>query len=187
MQKTIRHMVICIDRKSTKLPGLISKRDANKLLFVLKGRPGSDHSSNRSYRMTFEEQRAIQEEVRNTGVAEAGGKVQALHDEKAADKGIAVVRPPVPGRDSGFCSEQDQLAQQTQGEKKHSRSCAFVVVFIKANQNFFCSDQVLPLGTSAFRIFCGRETRSTLFLLCIDFITDCIVVKRHERRNNPVK
>ena len=98
----------------TKLP----KRDAKKLLFVPQGRPGSDHSSNRSYRMTFEEQRPIQEEVRNTGVAKAADKVQALRDEKAADRGIAVVGPPVPGRDSGFCSEQDQLTQQTQGEKK---------------------------------------------------------------------
>ena len=66
--------------------------------------------------MTFEEQRAIQEEVRSTGIAEAGDKVQSLRDEKAADKAIAVVGPPVPGRDSGFCSEQDQLAQQAQGE-----------------------------------------------------------------------
>ncbi|XP_078360243.1 uncharacterized protein LOC144644596 [Oculina patagonica] len=81
----------------------------------LGGRPGSDHSSNRSYRMTLEEQRAIQEEVRNTGIAEAGDKVQVLRDEKAADKVVPGVGPPVPGRDSGFCSEQDQLAQQGQG------------------------------------------------------------------------
>ena len=80
--------------------------------------------------MTFEGQRAIQEEIRNTGVAEAGNKVQALGDEKAADKGIAVVGPPVVGRDSGFCSEQDQLAQQTQGEEEDSRSRTFVVVVV---------------------------------------------------------
>lgn len=80
------------------------------------GRAGSDHSSNRSYRLTLEEQRAIQEEVRVTGIAEAGDKAQALRDEKAADKGVAGVGPPVPGRDSGFCSEQDQLAQQAQGQ-----------------------------------------------------------------------
>ena len=86
------------------------------MLILPQGRPGSDHSSNRSYRMTFEEQRAIQEEVRNTGIAEAGDKVQAFRDEKAADNGISGVGPPVPGRDSGFCSEQDQLAQQGQGE-----------------------------------------------------------------------
>ena len=66
--------------------------------------------------MTFEEQRAIQEEVRSTGITEAGDNVQALRDEKAADKAIPVVGQPVPGRDSGFSSEQDQLAQQTQGE-----------------------------------------------------------------------
>ena len=66
--------------------------------------------------MTFEEQRAIQEEVRSTGITEAGDKVQALRDEKAADKAIPVVGQPVLGRDSGFSSEQDQLAQQTQGE-----------------------------------------------------------------------
>ena len=66
--------------------------------------------------MTFEEQRAIQEEVRSTGITEAGDKVQALRDEKSADKAIPVVGQPLPGRDSGFSSEQDQLAQQTQGE-----------------------------------------------------------------------
>lgn len=76
--------------------------------------------------MTFEEQRAIQEEVRNTGIAEAGDKVQALRDEKAADKVLPAVGAPVPGRDSGFCSEQDQLAQQTQGQKKTPRHAVFV-------------------------------------------------------------
>ena len=79
------------------------------------GRTGSDHSSNRSYRLTLEEQRAIQEEVRTTGITEAGDKVQALRDEKAAEKPVPGVGAPVPGRDSGFCSEQDQLAQQGQG------------------------------------------------------------------------
>ena len=108
-------MVICTDRNLTSWTRF-PKGDINKFVFVLQGRPGSDHSSNRSYRMTFEEQRAIQEEVRSTGIAEAGDKVQALRDEKAADKAIPVIGPPVPGRDSGFCSEQDQLAQQTQGE-----------------------------------------------------------------------
>lgn len=78
------------------------------------GRTGSDHSSNRSYRMTLEEQRAIQEEVRSTGIAEASDKVQVLRDEKAAEKTVQGVGPPVPG-DSGFCSEQDQHAQQGQG------------------------------------------------------------------------
>ena len=127
-------MMICTDRNSTletswtKLP----KRNVDEfLLILLQGRPGSDHSSNRSYRMTFEEQRAIQEEVRNTGIAEAGDKVQALRDEKAAaDKVPPVVGAPVPGRDSGFCSEQDQLAQQTQGEKKDSKSCGFLFVLL---------------------------------------------------------
>lgn len=78
------------------------------------GRTGSDHSSNRSYRMTLEEQRAIEEEVRSTGIAEAGDKVQVLRQEKAAEKTVEGVGPPVPG-DSGFCSEQDQHAQQGQG------------------------------------------------------------------------
>lgn len=86
------------------------------MLFIIpQGRPGSDHSSNRSYRITLEEQRAIQEEVRSTGIADAGDKVQALREEKAADKAVPGVVQPVPGRDSGFCSEQDQLAQQGQG------------------------------------------------------------------------
>lgn len=65
--------------------------------------------------MTLEEQRAIQEEVRSTGITEAGDKVQALRKEKAVDKVVPGVGPPVPGRDSGFCSEQDQHAQQGQG------------------------------------------------------------------------
>lgn len=110
--------------------------------------------------MTFEEQRAIQEEVRNTGIAEAGDKVQALRDEKAADKVLPAVGAPVPGRDSGFCSEQDQLAQQTQGQKKTPRHAVFVFYlfyfFIRAYQNLFCSHQVLPLATSACRICYGR-------------------------------
>lgn len=84
------------------------------LLKISQGRTGSDHSSNRSYRMTLEEQRAIQEEVRSTGIAEASDKVQVLRDEKAAEKTVQGVGPPVPG-DSGFCSEQDQHAQQGQG------------------------------------------------------------------------
>lgn len=84
------------------------------LLKISQGRTGSDHSSNRSYRMTLEEQRAIQEEVRSTGIAEASDKVQVLRDEKAAEKTVQGVGLPVPG-DSGFCSEQDQHAQQGQG------------------------------------------------------------------------
>lgn len=80
------------------------------------GRAGSDHSSSRSYRMTLEEQRAIEEEVRSTGMTEAADKVQAVREEKAADKAIPGVGPPVPGRDSGFCSEQSQLAQQELGQ-----------------------------------------------------------------------
>ena len=65
--------------------------------------------------MTLEEQRAIQEEVRSTGIVETGDKAQALRDEKAADNVVAGIGPPLPGRDSGFCSEQDQLTQQAQG------------------------------------------------------------------------
>lgn len=78
------------------------------------GRAGSDHSSGRSYRITLEEQRAIQEEARSSGMVEAGDKVQALREEKKADKVTPGVGPPVAGRDSGFCSEQDQHTQQGQ-------------------------------------------------------------------------
>lgn len=56
--------------------------------------------------MTLEEKRAIEEEARTSGINEAGAKAQALRDEK---QGTA---PQIPGRDSGFCSEQDQHGQQ---------------------------------------------------------------------------
>lgn len=87
------------------------------------GRGGSDHSaSGRSYRLALEQQRAIQEEVRGTGMAEAADTVQALREEKKSADGTAVpgVGPVVPGRDNGFSGEQDQLAAQqvvqTQGQ-----------------------------------------------------------------------
>ena len=77
--------------------------------------------------MTLEEQRAIQEEVRSTGITEAEDKVQALREEKTTDKAVPGVGPLVPGRDSGFCSEQDQLAQQGQGLCRSKPSCTFLM------------------------------------------------------------
>jgi hypothetical protein len=61
--------------------------------------------------MTLEEKRAIEEEARNSGITEASSQAQALRDEQ---QGTAP-GPKIPGRDSGFCSEQDQHGQQVQG------------------------------------------------------------------------
>lgn len=68
--------------------------------------------------MTLEEQRAIEEEARNLGMTEAEEKVQALREEKAKEKIHPGVAAPVPGRDSGFGSEQDPHTHEAgQGEK----------------------------------------------------------------------
>lgn len=68
--------------------------------------------------MTLEEQRAIEEEARNLGMTEAEEKVQALREEKAKEKIHPGVAAPVPGRDSGFGSEQDPHTHESgQGEK----------------------------------------------------------------------
>ena len=119
--------------------------------------------------MTFEEQRAIQEEVRNTGIAEAGDKVQALRDEKAADKVLPAVGAPVPGRDSGFCSEQDQLAQQTQGQKKtprHAVCFLFILFFLLELIRIYfaptkCYHLQLPLVEFATVVKLNRESTSS--------------------------
>ena len=57
--------------------------------------------------MTLEEKQAIEKEVMNSGIVPA--KPQAQRDEQHD------TTTEIPGRDSGFCSEQDQLGQQAQG------------------------------------------------------------------------
>ena len=52
------------------------------------------------------------EEARNAGIVKTEKKSQVLHNEQATGKDSAGVGQPLPGRDSGFCSEQDQHAQQ---------------------------------------------------------------------------
>ena len=66
-----------------------------------------------SAQLTLDEQRAIHDESRNAGIAEAEQKAKALRDENAQEgKGPGSQQP---GQDSGFSSEQDQHAQQAQG------------------------------------------------------------------------
>lgn len=69
--------------------------------------------------MTLEEQRAIEEEARNLGMTEAEDKVHALREEKAKEKIHPGVAALVPGRDSGFGSEQDPHTQEA-GQGKDS-------------------------------------------------------------------
>ena len=69
--------------------------------------------------MTLEEQRAIEEEARNLGMTEAEDKVQELREEKAKEKVHPGVAAPVPGRDSGFGSEQDPHTREA-GQGKDS-------------------------------------------------------------------
>ena len=62
----------------------------------------------------MDEHRAIEEEARNAGLSDAGEKVQAIRDSNAqanAAAGTPITTQQL-GRDSGFCSEQDQHAQQ---------------------------------------------------------------------------
>ena len=74
--------------------------------------------------MTLEEQRAIEEEARNLGMTEAEDKVQALREEKAKENVHPGVAAPVPGRDSGFGSEQDPHTHEA-GQGKDSSVNSF--------------------------------------------------------------
>ena len=81
--------------------------------------------------LTLEEQRAIEEEARKTGIqeAEAKAKEQRKNQPEAAvgngGKDGAAAGPP--GRDSGFCSEQDQKQKQ-QEQQNHEviRDCSCI-------------------------------------------------------------
>ena len=70
--------------------------------------------------LTLEEQRAIEEEARKTGVEEAEAKAKEQRNAQTEDGACsggqdgAVTGPP--GRDSGFCSEQDQKLKQQEQE-----------------------------------------------------------------------
>ena len=78
--------------------------------------------ANTSAQLTLEEQRAIEEEARKTGVEEAEAKVQEQRKSQTeASTGSggqdgAVAGPP--GRDSGFSSEQDQKQKQQEQQSQ---------------------------------------------------------------------
>ena len=95
--------------------------------------------------LTLEEQRAIEEEARKTGIqeAEAKAKEQRKNQPETAvvngGKDGAVAGPP--GRDSGFCSEQDQKQkQQEQQNHEVNRNCSSncELIQISLSQRFSC-------------------------------------------------
>ncbi len=71
--------------------------------------------------MTLEEQRAIEEEARKTGTEKAEAiahEQRKSQSETAVDASGQPVAPAgPPGRDSGFCSEQDQKQKQQQQQQ----------------------------------------------------------------------
>ena len=66
--------------------------------------------------MTLEEQRAIEEEARKTGAEEAEAKAheqrKTQNEAATENSGQPGATAGPPGRDSGFCSEQDQKQKQ---------------------------------------------------------------------------
>ena len=76
--------------------------------------------------MTLEEQRAIEEEVRKTGVEDAEAKAQeqrkAQNETAAGNNGQEAATADPPGRDSGFCSEQDQKQKQQEQQEAEVRT-----------------------------------------------------------------
>lgn len=88
-----------------------------------------DNADESRLEMTLEEQRAIEEEVRKSGSDEAGAKAleqRKLQAEVVVETaGQGGVPAGLPGRDSGFCSEQDQ--KQKQQEQQNEEVSNFVL------------------------------------------------------------
>ncbi|XP_065063973.1 uncharacterized protein LOC135690373 [Rhopilema esculentum] len=80
--------------------------------------PDADKSAQE---LTLEEQRAIEEEVRKTGVEDAEAKAQeqrkSQNETAAGNNGQEAAAAGPPGRDSGFCSEQDQKQKQQEQQE----------------------------------------------------------------------
>ena len=74
-----------------------------------------------SQELTLEEQRAIEEEARKTGVQDAEAKAleqrKSQTDATAGNTEQSGAVPGPPGRDSGFCSEQDQKQKEQEQQE----------------------------------------------------------------------
>ncbi|XP_032226429.2 uncharacterized protein LOC116609777 isoform X2 [Nematostella vectensis] len=81
--------------------------DRSSCAQIFKSPPQSNTAS--TAHMTLEEKRAIEEEAKNSGLNAGADKAQAFRKEKTQE---GTTGAQLPGRDSGFCSEQDQHAQQ---------------------------------------------------------------------------
>eukprot|EP00794_Sanderia_malayensis_P019417 gene19417-21341_t len=89
----------------------------------MEGEDESEHIAENESRqqLTLEEQRVIQEEARKSGTEQAEAKA---HEQRNQNEAVAVdaqgqpIAPTgLPGRDSGFCSEQDQKQKQQQQQQ----------------------------------------------------------------------
>ena len=77
-----------------------------------------DDSSVTNCQLTLEEKRAIEDEARNGTIGETPQNVVDARETRDKE---GVAEQPLIGRDSGFCSEQDQNQNQlTSQTKVHS-------------------------------------------------------------------